>query len=333
MRPWAVACRPMPRLEIHPFDPGSPRRRGPAARGAPRRAAAWRAEPACRLRGAGCRARRDRGAAHGGRLGRRRYPRRRRRRLPDRDAARGSELGPERLGRGRRACRRARRGRSRPLRTGRGALGRGGPHVALRDRARVRRRARRRMVPPRLRAAARPRGPRGSRDAADRGTGRRRDPPPHARRHRRALAELELALPAHQQLSPVFSPLAPPDVRGGDGRVGGGLRRPGLRHLRRRRRRPRRRLRGRLLDRPCPAATRESCARTTRASSASPPSCPRLAAPAIGQALGTTVLDWAAAEGYGAVVTDWRATNLLSSRTWPQLGWRPTFYRLHRAIA
>ena len=53
----------------------------------------------------------------------------------------------------------------------------------------------------------------------------------------------------------------------------------------------------------------------------------------IGKVLGTTVLDWAAAEGYGAVVTDWRATNLLSSRTWPKLGWRPTFYRLHRAIA
>ena len=49
----------------------------------------------------------------------------------------------------------------------------------------------------------------------------------------------------------------------------------------------------------------------------------------VGKALGTTVLDWAAAEGYRWVVTDWRATNLLSSRTWPQLGWRPTFLRLH----
>ena len=48
----------------------------------------------------------------------------------------------------------------------------------------------------------------------------------------------------------------------------------------------------------------------------------------IGRVLGTTVLDWAAAEGYSGVVTDWRATNLLSSRTWPKLGWRPTFLRL-----
>ncbi len=53
----------------------------------------------------------------------------------------------------------------------------------------------------------------------------------------------------------------------------------------------------------------------------------------VGRALGTTVLDWAAAEGYPVVVTDWRATNLLSSRTWPKLGYRPTFLRLFRAIA
>jgi GNAT superfamily N-acetyltransferase len=53
----------------------------------------------------------------------------------------------------------------------------------------------------------------------------------------------------------------------------------------------------------------------------------------IGTALGTTILDWAAAEGYRVVVTDWRATNLLSSRTWPKLGFRPTFFRLFRAIA
>ncbi len=52
-----------------------------------------------------------------------------------------------------------------------------------------------------------------------------------------------------------------------------------------------------------------------------------------GTALGATVLDWAATEGYTAVVTDWRATNLLSSRTWPKLGFRPTFLRLFRAIA
>ena len=52
-----------------------------------------------------------------------------------------------------------------------------------------------------------------------------------------------------------------------------------------------------------------------------------------GRLLGETVLSWAHEAGYPAVVTDWRMTNLLSSRTWPRLGFRPTFYRLFRAIA
>jgi GNAT superfamily N-acetyltransferase len=52
-----------------------------------------------------------------------------------------------------------------------------------------------------------------------------------------------------------------------------------------------------------------------------------------GRLLGETVLAWAAAAGHSMVVTDWRMTNLLSSRAWPRLDFRPTFYRLHRAIA
>jgi GNAT superfamily N-acetyltransferase len=51
-----------------------------------------------------------------------------------------------------------------------------------------------------------------------------------------------------------------------------------------------------------------------------------------GRALGETVLDWAAQAGFGCVVTDWRVTNLLSSRTWPALGFAETFLRLHRLI-
>ena len=52
-----------------------------------------------------------------------------------------------------------------------------------------------------------------------------------------------------------------------------------------------------------------------------------------GRLLGEAVLSWAGEAGYPAVATDWRMTNLLSSRTWPRLGFRPTFYRLFRAIA
>ena len=52
-----------------------------------------------------------------------------------------------------------------------------------------------------------------------------------------------------------------------------------------------------------------------------------------GRALGEAVLIWARDAGHPTVVTDWRETNLLSSRAWPSLGFRPTFLRLFRGIA
>jgi ribosomal protein S18 acetylase RimI-like enzyme len=51
-----------------------------------------------------------------------------------------------------------------------------------------------------------------------------------------------------------------------------------------------------------------------------------------GRALGETVMRWSGDAGYDCVATDWRQTNLLSSRTWARLGFRPTFVRLHRLI-
>jgi GNAT superfamily N-acetyltransferase len=51
-----------------------------------------------------------------------------------------------------------------------------------------------------------------------------------------------------------------------------------------------------------------------------------------GRAVGDAVLDWSLQAGYRSVVTDWRATNLPSSRAWPRLGFRPTFFRLHRLV-
>lgn len=36
--------------------------------------------------------------------------------------------------------------------------------------------------------------------------------------------------------------------------------------------------------------------------------------------------------GYTYCLTDWRATNLLSSRFWPRQGWRPVIYRLSRRL-
>lgn len=53
----------------------------------------------------------------------------------------------------------------------------------------------------------------------------------------------------------------------------------------------------------------------------------------VGRALGQTVLDWCAETGFDCAATDWRTTNLLSSRAWPALGFVPTFFRLHRTLA
>ncbi|MEH0971471.1 GNAT family N-acetyltransferase [Micromonospora sp. CPCC 205546] len=53
----------------------------------------------------------------------------------------------------------------------------------------------------------------------------------------------------------------------------------------------------------------------------------------VGRALGEAVVDWAVDSGFGCVVTDWRVTNLLASRTWPALGFTESFLRLHRTVA
>ena len=52
----------------------------------------------------------------------------------------------------------------------------------------------------------------------------------------------------------------------------------------------------------------------------------------LGVALTAAALAWAADEGYPTMVTDWRVTNLLSSRFWPRRGFGTTFLRLYRSI-
>jgi ribosomal protein S18 acetylase RimI-like enzyme len=52
----------------------------------------------------------------------------------------------------------------------------------------------------------------------------------------------------------------------------------------------------------------------------------------IGVALTDASLAGAAENGYEAMVTDWRVTNLLASRFWPRRGFRPAFLRLYRSI-
>ncbi len=52
----------------------------------------------------------------------------------------------------------------------------------------------------------------------------------------------------------------------------------------------------------------------------------------LGLALTDASFNWAAENGYEVMVTDWRVTNLLSSRFWPKRGFRPVFLRLYRSI-
>lgn len=51
-----------------------------------------------------------------------------------------------------------------------------------------------------------------------------------------------------------------------------------------------------------------------------------------GRALGEAVLGWTREAGFTSAATDWRVTNLLSSGAWPRLGFRTTFLRLHRLV-
>jgi GNAT superfamily N-acetyltransferase len=51
-----------------------------------------------------------------------------------------------------------------------------------------------------------------------------------------------------------------------------------------------------------------------------------------GVALTQAAFAWARERGHETMVTDWRVTNLLSSRFWPARGFRETFLRLYRHI-
>jgi ribosomal protein S18 acetylase RimI-like enzyme len=60
---------------------------------------------------------------------------------------------------------------------------------------------------------------------------------------------------------------------------------------------------------------------------------PQVRGSGAGLALTRASFSWARDRGYETMVTDWRETNLLASRFWPQRGFERTFLRLHRQIA
>jgi GNAT superfamily N-acetyltransferase len=59
---------------------------------------------------------------------------------------------------------------------------------------------------------------------------------------------------------------------------------------------------------------------------------PEVRGTGAGVALMDASFAWAHEHGYTTMVTDWRETNLLSSRFWPRRGFRRSFIRLYRAI-
>ncbi|MGA2210394.1 MAG: GNAT family N-acetyltransferase [Acidimicrobiales bacterium] len=52
----------------------------------------------------------------------------------------------------------------------------------------------------------------------------------------------------------------------------------------------------------------------------------------VGRALTAHALRWARESGYSAMTIDWRMTNLVAARFWPQRGFQETFLRLYRSI-
>ena len=52
----------------------------------------------------------------------------------------------------------------------------------------------------------------------------------------------------------------------------------------------------------------------------------------VSLALTGHALTWAHEHGFRSMTIDWRSVNLLASRFWPRRGFRPTYYRLYRAV-
>jgi GNAT superfamily N-acetyltransferase len=147
-----------------------------------------------------------------------------------------------------------------------------------------------------------------------------------------ALARLDVALPAHQALSPVFSRRALPTVEDARAEYEADFDDPRFATFVVERN-------GEVIGSAIACAIELS---SDHKSLALPPGAGFLGFAAVlpeargvgaGRLLGEAVLEWARETHREWVVTDWRMTNLLSSRAWPRLGFRPTFYRLHRAIA
>jgi len=146
-----------------------------------------------------------------------------------------------------------------------------------------------------------------------------------------ALTELELVLPRHSQLSPVFSRLQPHTAEAVRAELEADFDDPRFTTFV-----------AEVAGRVVGSAIACSLAESSSNSSLIRPAragflgyaavLPEARGLGVGRALGETVLAWSRDEGYSTVATDWRSTNLQADAAWRGLGFRPTFRRLHRAI-
>jgi GNAT superfamily N-acetyltransferase len=146
-----------------------------------------------------------------------------------------------------------------------------------------------------------------------------------------ALIELDVILPRHSARSPIFSPVPVPTPDESLAEIEQDLRDPRFalfvveNH-------------GRVVGTATACSIEISHGHTPMMR---PPHCGFLGFAAVlrdgrglgaGRALGEAVLAWSRDEGYDWVASDWRSTNLEADRTWRAAGFKPTFYRLYRAI-
>ena len=147
-----------------------------------------------------------------------------------------------------------------------------------------------------------------------------------------AMAELELVLPRHSTLSPLFSPVVLQPIDEVEAELTEDFDNPRFtnfvaEHA------------GKVIG---SATACDLTVSSTNNSLIRPASAGFLGYAAVlpeargvgaGKALGETVLAWARDAGYPVIATDWRSTNLQADRSWRGLGFRPTFRRLHRFVA
>lgn len=146
------------------------------------------------------------------------------------------------------------------------------------------------------------------------------------------LAELELVLPRHSQLSPLFSPVSKQTVEEVEAELTEDFDNPTFTNFVAEHD-------GKVIGSAtaCDLKVSNSNNSLIRPASAGflgyAAVLPEARGVGAGKALGETVLAWARDAGYPVIATDWRSTNLQADRSWRGLGFRPTFRRLHRFVA